>query len=104
MVPHGRVEEALHEAAGVETQVFAVTGIPHERKGEELAVLHTLDEAAIPGILDQVAAQGLPNLFIPRRDHFLKVDTLPVLGTGKLDLRQVRRIALERLRSQAGDA
>jgi acyl-[acyl-carrier-protein]-phospholipid O-acyltransferase/long-chain-fatty-acid--[acyl-carrier-protein] ligase len=104
MVPHGRVEEALHEAAGVETQVFAVTGIPHERKGEDLAVLHTLDEAAIPGILDQVAAQGLPNLFIPRRDHFLKVDTLPVLGTGKLDLRQVRRIALERLRSQAGDA
>ena len=97
MVPHGRLEEVLQEVAGVDTQVFAVTGIPDERRGERLAVLHTLDEAAIPGILEQVATQGLPNLFLPRRDHFLKVDTLPVLGTGKLDLRQVKRIALERL-------
>ncbi len=104
MVPHGRVEEALHDAAAVDTQVFAVTGIPDERKGERLAVLHTLDEAAIPGILEQVATQGLPNLFLPRRDHFLKVDTLPVLGSGKLDLRQVKRIALERLGAPASDA
>jgi acyl-[acyl-carrier-protein]-phospholipid O-acyltransferase/long-chain-fatty-acid--[acyl-carrier-protein] ligase len=99
MVPHGRVEEALHEAAAVDTQVFAVTGIPDERKGERLAVLHTLEETAIPSILDQVAAQGLPNLFLPRRDHFVRVDTLPLLGSGKLDLRQVKRIAVERLGS-----
>ena len=36
MVPHGRVEEALHEAAGAETQVLAVTAIPDEKKGEQL--------------------------------------------------------------------
>ncbi|HSD51243.1 MAG TPA: AMP-binding protein, partial [Candidatus Methylomirabilis sp.] len=103
MVPHGRLEEALHKAAGMDTQAFAVTGIPDERKGERLAVLHTLDETAIPGLLEHVAASGLPNLFIPRRDHFVKVDTLPVLGSGKLDLRQVKRIALERLGSPAGE-
>jgi acyl-[acyl-carrier-protein]-phospholipid O-acyltransferase/long-chain-fatty-acid--[acyl-carrier-protein] ligase len=97
MVPHGRVEEALQEAAGSDAQVFAVTAIPDERKGERLAVLHTLDEAAVPGVLERVAARGLPNLFIPRRDHFVKVDRLPVLGTGKLDLRQVKRLAQERL-------
>lgn len=99
MVPHGRVEEALQEAAGVDVQAFAVTAIPDERKGERLVVLHTLDEGAIPVILEKAAAQGLPNLFIPRRDHFVKVDTLPVLGTGKLDLRQVKGIAMERLGS-----
>ena len=97
MVPHGRVEEALHEAAGLQGQSFAVTGIPDEKKGERLAVLHTLDEAAIPALLEQVAAQGLPNLYRPRPDHFIKVDRLPILGSGKLDLREVRRIALERL-------
>ncbi len=100
MVPHGRVEEALHEAAGVEGQVFAVTGIPDEHKGEQLAVLHTLDEKMIPEILDKVAATGLSNLFIPRRDHFIKVDALPVLGTGKLDLRALKRIAMERLQGR----
>ncbi len=48
MVPHGKVEEALQQASGAEAQVFAVTGLPDEKKGERLAVLHTLDETAIP--------------------------------------------------------
>jgi acyl-[acyl-carrier-protein]-phospholipid O-acyltransferase/long-chain-fatty-acid--[acyl-carrier-protein] ligase len=102
MVPHGRVEEVLQEAAGADVEVFAVTAIPDERKGERLAVLHTVDEAAIPAILEKVAARGLPNLFIPRRDHFVKVDKLPILGTGKLDLRAAKRIAIEKLESSLG--
>lgn len=97
MVPHGRVEEALQQAAGADVQVFAVTGIPDEKKGEQLAVLHTLDEAQIPGIVTRLAANGLPNLFIPSRTNFVKVDALPVLGTGKMDLRGLKRIAMERL-------
>lgn len=100
MVPHGKVEDALQQAAGVDQQVFAVTGIPDEKKGERLAVLHTLDDARIPDILDKVAAQGLSNLFIPARNQFVKVEALPVLGSGKLDLRGVKRIAMERLLSR----
>jgi len=38
---------------------------------------------------------GLPNLFIPRKDRFLKVDELPVLGTGKINLKEAKRIATE---------
>ena len=97
MVPHGRVEEALQEAAASDVQAFAVTAVPDERKGEQLAVLHTADEASIPAILERIAGRGLPNLFIPRRDHFVKVNALPVLATGKLDLQTLKRIALERL-------
>jgi acyl-[acyl-carrier-protein]-phospholipid O-acyltransferase / long-chain-fatty-acid--[acyl-carrier-protein] ligase len=101
MVPHGKVEEALHQAAESDAQVFAVTGIPDERKGEQLAVLHTLDEARIPDILARLASNGLPNLFIPARGNFIKVETLPLLGTGKMDLRALKRIAVERLEGQA---
>jgi acyl-[acyl-carrier-protein]-phospholipid O-acyltransferase/long-chain-fatty-acid--[acyl-carrier-protein] ligase len=97
MVPHGRVEGALQEAAAAEAQVFAVTAVPDERKGEQLAVLHTLDEEKIPEILEKVASMDLPNLFIPRRDHFIKVEKLPLLGTGKLDLREAKRVAMEML-------
>jgi len=97
MVPHGKVEEALQQAAGADMQVFAVTGIPDERKGEQLAVLHTLDDSKIPAILAKLSANGLPNLFIPARGNFIKVDALPVLGTGKMDLRALKRIAMERL-------
>ncbi len=93
MVPHGRIEQALHDAADVDTQIFAVTGIPDERKGEALAVLHTTDDATVDAALEGVTETGLPKLFIPRRDRFLQVDSLPVLGTGKLDLRQIKAVA-----------
>ena len=97
MIPHGKVEEALQQAAGVDSQVFAVTGIPDERKGEQLAVLHTLDESRIPDILSKLTANGLPNLFMPPHGNFVKVEALPVLGTGKMDLRRLKQIAIERL-------
>lgn len=97
MVPHGRVEEALHAAAGSDTPVFAVTSVADEKKGERLAVLHTLDPARIGAILEKVAESGLPNLFLPRANAFVRVDSLPVLGTGKLDLRRVREIARDAL-------
>jgi len=96
MVPHGRVEEALQEAYGADVQVFAVTALPDEKKGEKLAVLHTVEEADIPALLEKLAAGGLPNLFIPRKEMFVKVDALPVLGTGKIDLRGVKKVALEK--------
>ena len=98
MIPHGRVEEALHQAAGVDMQVFAVTGVPDERKGEQLAVIHTVDESKIPDIMNTLTANGLPNLYIPSRGNFIKVDALPMLGTGKMDLRSLKRIAMEKLR------
>jgi acyl-[acyl-carrier-protein]-phospholipid O-acyltransferase/long-chain-fatty-acid--[acyl-carrier-protein] ligase len=95
MVPHERVEEALHQAIGTDTRVFAVTAVGDDRKGEQLAVLYTTDEGRVRQALENLGSSGLPNLFIPRRDHFFKVDTLPILGTGKLDLRALKRIAEE---------
>jgi acyl-[acyl-carrier-protein]-phospholipid O-acyltransferase/long-chain-fatty-acid--[acyl-carrier-protein] ligase len=93
MVPHARVEEALHEAAGAEMQVFAVTAVGDERKGERLIVLHTLTDTQVATALEKLATFGLPNLFIPRRDQFIKVDALPLLGSGKLDLKAMRQVA-----------
>ena len=81
--------------------VLAVTGVPDEKKGEQLAVLHTLDPARIPEILEKAAASGLSNLFLPRKEAWIKVDKLPLLGTGKLDLRELKRLAMERLRNSA---
>jgi acyl-[acyl-carrier-protein]-phospholipid O-acyltransferase/long-chain-fatty-acid--[acyl-carrier-protein] ligase len=103
MVPHERVEEALQQALGTDDRAFAVTAVGDERKGEQLAVLHTLGEDRASGALEKLATFGLPNLFIPRRDHFIKVDALPTLGTGKLDLRAVRRLAEEALKKPTAD-
>ncbi len=99
MVPHGRVEEALQQAIGGDAQVFAVTAVGDERKGEKLAVLTTLDNGQVEKALASLGSMGLPNLFLPRRENFIKVDAIPVLGTGKLDLKAMRRIAEEALGS-----
>lgn len=71
--------------------------MPDERKGERLAVLPTLDDIRLPNVLEKFTANGLPNLFMPRRDHFVRVGMLPMLGSGKLNLREVQRIAMDTL-------
>ena len=96
MVPHIKVEDKLHELAGVTEQCLAVTGVPDEKKGERLVVLHTLDDAALARVLDKLPASDLPNLWKPRSDQFFHVETLPCLGIGKLDLRRVRETAMNR--------
>jgi acyl-[acyl-carrier-protein]-phospholipid O-acyltransferase/long-chain-fatty-acid--[acyl-carrier-protein] ligase len=42
----------------------------------------------------------LPNLWIPRANQFFHIDELPSLGTGKLDLRRVKQMALEFSRAE----
>jgi acyl-[acyl-carrier-protein]-phospholipid O-acyltransferase/long-chain-fatty-acid--[acyl-carrier-protein] ligase len=93
MVPHIKVEEKLHELAGLTEQAFVVASLPDEKKGERLVVLHKLAEAPLSACLEKLAASDLPNLWKPRADQFFKIDALPYLGTGKLDLRQVKEIA-----------
>jgi acyl-[acyl-carrier-protein]-phospholipid O-acyltransferase/long-chain-fatty-acid--[acyl-carrier-protein] ligase len=95
MVPHGKVEEVLQHLTGETEQKFAVTGVPDPRKGERLVVFYTLLPRALRTILDKLPDSGLPNLWVPRANQFFQIDELPVLGTGKLDLRRIRELALE---------
>ena len=76
--------------------------IPAQRiPGESLAVLHTCDPERIPGVLEKLQSQGLPNLFIPRKNRFLRVAELPLLGTGKLNLREIKQLAREAFEASA---
>jgi len=93
MVPHGVVEEHLQECSGRHERAFAVCGVPDERKGERLAVLTTLSRDALSEVLARMPGRGLPALFVPRAQQFVRVDALPLLGTGKLDLRRVKELA-----------
>jgi acyl-[acyl-carrier-protein]-phospholipid O-acyltransferase/long-chain-fatty-acid--[acyl-carrier-protein] ligase len=98
MVPHIKVEERLHELAGVTIQTFAVTGLPDDKKGEKLMVIHTLEVGALEIVLEKLAGTDLPNLWKPKRDQFVRVEGIPVLGTGKMDLRRIGELA----RTQVG--
>jgi acyl-[acyl-carrier-protein]-phospholipid O-acyltransferase / long-chain-fatty-acid--[acyl-carrier-protein] ligase len=95
MVPHIQLEAQLQELSGIAEQTFAVTGVPDDKKGERLVVLHTLSPEQLDGTLAKLSESGLPNLWTPRAHQFFRVDELPRLGTGKLDLRQIHALALE---------
>ena len=95
MVPHIKIEEKLQELAGATEQKFAVMGVPDGKKGERLVVLHTLNAEELKAVLDRLPEAALPNLWTPRSNQFFHVDELPYLGTGKLDLRRIRDLALE---------
>jgi acyl-[acyl-carrier-protein]-phospholipid O-acyltransferase/long-chain-fatty-acid--[acyl-carrier-protein] ligase len=93
MVPHIKIEDKLHELAEVTEQVFAVTALPDEKKGERIVVVHTLPEQKLVPVLEKLAQCDLPALWKPRPNQFFHVDALPVLGTGKIDLRGVKALA-----------
>lgn len=102
MVPHIKIEEELCRCLGgeYETQPICVTAVPDSRKGERLVVLHTKIDKTPEELRKCLAAAGLPNLFIPSADSFLEVPELPILGSGKLDLKGMRALALERFAEQ----
>jgi len=93
MVPHIKIEEKLQEMAGKAEQTFVVTGVPDEKKGERLIVLHKLADGELAAALEKFSASDLPNLWKPKADAFHRVENFPMLGTGKLDLRGVKETA-----------
>jgi acyl-[acyl-carrier-protein]-phospholipid O-acyltransferase / long-chain-fatty-acid--[acyl-carrier-protein] ligase len=101
MVPHIKVEEKLHEFAGATEQTFVVIGVPDEKKGERLVVLHRLADEELRTALEKLTASDLPNLWKPKADSFVRVEAFPLLGSGKLNLRKVKEIAAEK--SKAAD-
>lgn len=97
MVPLIKVSNALREAAGVKELELSVTSIPDATRGERLIVLYTALPISAQEILGKLNADGnLPKLWLPKAGDFYKVDAFPVGPTGKLELKSLRKMALEK--------
>ena len=98
MVPHIRIEEEIaklvEDADADEPEIqVAVTAVPDERKGERLIIIHKPLKVPISEIQEGLKGAGFPNIWIPSADGFLEVESIPLLGTGKLDLKGVKETA-----------
>jgi acyl-[acyl-carrier-protein]-phospholipid O-acyltransferase/long-chain-fatty-acid--[acyl-carrier-protein] ligase len=93
MVPHLKIEEAINALIGDFS--CAVTAIPDPARGERLVAFYTRADLSPEMLWDQLCRTDLPRLWLPKREHLVPIAAIPTLGTGKVDLRRLREIALE---------
>jgi acyl-[acyl-carrier-protein]-phospholipid O-acyltransferase / long-chain-fatty-acid--[acyl-carrier-protein] ligase len=105
MVPHLSVEEGINAALGAsEGELLAVvTAVPDRAKGERLIVFHLPTRHDPRDVIRSLAASGMPNLWVPSAESFAEIAEMPMLGSGKLDLKQLADMARERF-AEAGRA
>jgi acyl-[acyl-carrier-protein]-phospholipid O-acyltransferase/long-chain-fatty-acid--[acyl-carrier-protein] ligase len=101
MVPHGRVEEQIQSLVGDE-HAAVVTSVPDDAKGERLVAFFTNPAMTPQSLWERLCETELPRLWLPKREDLHFVESVPTLGTGKVDLRGVRELALARIAVTVG--
>lgn len=96
MVPHEKVEALVAQELGIDSEAerkMVVCGIPDSAKGEALVILttETITDATLNDVRYKLLEQGIPALWIPKKVRL--VDEIPVLASGKLDLRACAGLA-----------
>ncbi|MBI1338742.1 AMP-binding protein [bacterium] len=71
----------------------AAAVLPCTRKGEQIVLLTTNPSADKSDLHKWAQSQGVAELALPRQIHH--VEAIPVLGTGKMDIGAVQRVASE---------
>ncbi len=97
MVPLEKLDDEMHEilATGGD-RVLTVAAVPDEKRGERLVVLYLPEiETKLSDLLASLSKRGIPNLWVPDRRDCYPVDAMPVLGSGKLDLKKLGDTAKE---------
>ncbi|HUF43182.1 MAG TPA: acyl-[ACP]--phospholipid O-acyltransferase [Verrucomicrobiae bacterium] len=94
MVPHIKIEEVINEILG--SAASAVTALPDEQRGERLVAFYVGNGITKEEIWNKLNQTDLPKLWIPKRNDLHPIDSLPVLGSGKVDLKKIKALAQER--------
>jgi acyl-[acyl-carrier-protein]-phospholipid O-acyltransferase/long-chain-fatty-acid--[acyl-carrier-protein] ligase len=94
MIPHGALEDILAAALQTAAPAVAVTAVPDPHRGEKLVVLYTAEAGGASALQQTIAAADIPNLWKPSADAYLQVEKIPMLGTGKTDLKGIKTLAV----------
>src|SRR2546430_2030418 len=95
MVPHETIESKIVDLLGFsgrDERPLAVMGVQDEAKGEALVLLSAVD-IDLAELRSKLHEAGVPNLWIPKQIQ--RVEAIPVLASGKLDLKKCQRLAIE---------
>src|SRR4026207_1734810 len=96
MVPHEAIEQKIIELLGLsgrDERPIAIVGVQDEAKGEALVLLSAVD-IDLAELRKKLQEAGVPNLWIPK--YLQRLEAIPVLASGKLDLKKCQECAAER--------
>lgn len=95
MVPLGKLEEICKQVCAARDElVLAVTAIPDLQRGERIVVVHTAELGlSAQEVVSRLQATDTPRLWLPSVKDFVLIEKMPVGNTGKLDLKEVKRLA-----------
>jgi len=94
MIPHLVIEEAINALLGETASV--VTAVPDEQRGEKLIAFYSGNGIAPDELWEKLNQSDLPKLWIPKRENIHCIDSIPLLGSGKVDLKKVKQLAMEK--------
>jgi acyl-[acyl-carrier-protein]-phospholipid O-acyltransferase/long-chain-fatty-acid--[acyl-carrier-protein] ligase len=92
MVPHMKVEEEI-QALLDEGHSATVVSVPDESRGERLIAFYSDPSIAPSELWEKLTATSLPRLWIPKREDLRPMASIPTLGSGKIDIQGLKRIA-----------
>jgi acyl-[acyl-carrier-protein]-phospholipid O-acyltransferase/long-chain-fatty-acid--[acyl-carrier-protein] ligase len=96
MVPHETIEQKIVSVLPLREhseRVIAIVGVADAAKGEALVLLSSID-LDLPSVRAALSEIGVPNLWIPKTVR--RVEAIPVLASGKLDLGGCKALAAEK--------
>ncbi len=88
-----KIEEVINEILGNSASV--VTAVPDEQRGEKLVAFYSQNGMTKEELWNRLNQSALPKLWIPKRENLHAIDSLPLLGSGKVDLKKIKTLALE---------
>ena len=94
MVPHVKIEETINEVLGSAASV--VTAVPDPQRGEKIVAFYAQGSMSRDELWSKLNQTHLPKLWIPKRENLHCIDAIPILGSGKADLKKIKALALER--------
>ena len=93
MISLGSVEEEIAKVLGGEA-VFTAVNVPDDKKGEAVALL--VKQSSAPEDIEQVLkSSNLPAIMFP--SYVFLVDDVPTLGSGKVDFKGAKSLAVSLL-------
>ncbi len=99
MISHQAIEDVFYKYLQTHETILVVTSVPDPRKGEKLIVFFTKDAGDNEKLIQIMEESHLPNLWKPHKNAYFKIDQIPILGSGKLNLQAIKKTALEILQT-----